>query len=299
MNSGDQPVPAAAAGGPSAPGDPYAAIRTKGYLSLLVMAALLGVPLAAGAWGFLQGVAQIQKAVYTSLPDALGFHGEPTWWPLLPLPVAGLIVGATIRYLPGTAGHQPAEGLKTGGVAPPRDLPGILIAAVASISLGAVVGPEAPLIALGGGLAACAVRLAKRGAEPRVISMAGATGSFAAISALLGSPLVGAFLLMEASGLGGSLLITVLLPGLLAAGVGALVFVGLDSWSGLPTQTLAIPGLPPPEQPNLAELGWALLIGAAAAVAGHLVRRIGLALQARVTPHPEIGRASCRERVCT
>ncbi len=56
-----------------------------------------------------------------------------------------------------------------------------------------------------------------------------AAGSFAAISTLLGSPIVGAFLLMEASGLGGPMLGVVLLPGLLASGVGALMFVGLDA----------------------------------------------------------------------
>ena len=72
-----------------------------------------------------------------------------------------------------------------------------------------------------------------------------AAGSFAAISTLLGSPLTGAFLLMEASGLGGPTLGLVLVPGLLAAGVGSLMFIGLDAWTGLGTFSLAIPGLPP------------------------------------------------------
>jgi hypothetical protein len=71
-----------------------------------------------------------------------------------------------------------------------------------------------------------------------------AAGSFAAISTLLGSPLTGAFLLMEASGLGGPLLQLVLVPGLLAAGVGSLIFIGLDAWTGLGAFSLAIPGLP-------------------------------------------------------
>ena len=74
--------------------------------------------------------------------------------------------------------------------------------------------------------------------------MVAAAGSFAAISTLLGSPLLGAFLLMEASGLGGAMLELVLVPGLLAAGVGSLVFIGLDAWTGLGTFSLAIPGLP-------------------------------------------------------
>lgn len=99
------------------------------------------------------------------------------------------------------------------------------MAALATLSFGAVVGPEAPLIALGAGLARWAVRLAKRDAPAEVAAVIAAAGSFAAISTLLGSPLLGALLLMEAAGLG-SMLGVVLLPGLLAVGVGALIFVG-------------------------------------------------------------------------
>ena len=119
-----------------------------------------------------------------------------------------------------------------------------MLAALATLSLGVVLGPEAPLIALGGGLGVLAVRLVKRDAPARDQAVVAAAGSFAAISTLLGSPLTGAFLLMEASGLGGAMLQLVLVPGLLAAGVGSLVFVGLDAWTGLGTFSLAIPGLP-------------------------------------------------------
>ncbi|MET9895326.1 chloride channel protein [Streptomyces sp. NPDC006465] len=51
----------------------------------------------------------------------------------------------------------------------------------------------------------------------------------------MGSPLLGAFLLMEASGLAGPILGVVLVPGLLAAGIGSLIFTGLDNWTGLGT----------------------------------------------------------------
>ncbi len=278
MNAGNPSGSGAAAPAP----DPTAAVRSRGYVVLLVIAALLGVPLAAGAWGFLQAVAQIETAVYTDLPRGLGFHGEPLWWPLLPLAVAGVLVAATIRFLPGTAGHEPSGGFKTSGPSVSRDLPGILIAALASISLGAVIGPEAPLIALGGGVAAYVVRLLKPSADPKAISIAAAAGSFAAISTLLGSPLLGAFLLMEASGLGGVMLDVALLPGLLAAGIGALVFTGLDSWSGLSSSALTIPNLPVAAQPTFAEFGWALVIGAAAAGAGHVIKRCAVFLQLHV-----------------
>jgi Voltage gated chloride channel len=110
-----------------------------------------------------------------------------------------------------------------------------------------------------------------------------AAGSFAAISTLLGSPLLGAFLLMEASGLAGATLGLVLVPGLVAAGVGSLIFVGLDNWTGLGTFSLALPDVPPFEQPDLAQFAWALAIGVAAAVLGTGIRRLALALR----PHVE------------
>lgn len=262
--------------------DPFGPLRSRGYLMLLLLAAVLGVVLSAGAYGFLQLVDQLQKAVYTDLPEALGFDGPPPWWPLPLLGVAGALVAATVQFLPGNGGHQPAEGLNTKGAPAAPELPGILLAAVASLGLGAVIGPEAPLIALGGGLALYALRLLRPGADAATGSIVAASGSFAAISALLGSPLLGAFLLMEASGLGGPMLGIVLLPGLLASGVGFLVFIGLGSWTGLGAGSLVIPSLPQVSRPDIGQFGWALVIGVAAAFLGTGIHRLALGLQRHV-----------------
>ncbi|HEY4462499.1 MAG TPA: chloride channel protein, partial [Streptosporangiaceae bacterium] len=102
-----------------------------------------------------------------------------------------------------------------------------------------------------------------------------AAGSFAAIATLLGSPIAGAFLLMEASGLGGPMLGLVLVPGLLSAGIGSLIFTGLDAWTGLGTFSLAIPGLPHAGHLTVAEFGWAVAIGLAAAPVGLAIRWLG------------------------
>ena len=149
----------------------------------------------------------------TTLPGELGFDSQPSWWPIPLLALSGLLVALTIRYLPGTAGHKPAEGFKTSGAVQPIELPGIIIAAFATLSLGVVLGPEAPLIAIGSGLGVLAVHLLKRDAPEMASVVIGAAGSFAAISTLLGSPLAGAFLLMEAGGLGGAMMGVVLVPG--------------------------------------------------------------------------------------
>jgi chloride channel protein, CIC family len=262
--------------------DPDAVLRSRGYVALLILAAVVGVPVSALAYGFLKLVDVLQNWVFVDVPDAIG---DPMWWPVVPLMVAGVLVAAAIRFLPGKGGHSPADGFKAGAPAPTTaELPGVAIAALATLSLGVVLGPEAPLIALGGGAALLIVRLAKPNAPERVGNVVGASGSFAAISTLLGSPLLGAFLLMEATGLAGAMLEVVLLPGLLAAGVGSLVFLGLDSWTGWGTFALSIPDLPDFDRPNLAEFGWALVIGVAGAFASVAVHRLALFLRPRVEP---------------
>ena len=278
------PSPRGPAAAPDQPPDPQALLRSRSYLILLVLAAVIGVPISAAAFGFLALVSKLQGWIFTSLPHGLGFHQEPLWWPLGPLFLSGLLTALAIRYLPGTGGHWPADGFKAGkGPPTPAELPGIVLAALATLSLGAVLGPEAPLIALGGGLGVCAVRLAKRDAPARTTAVVASAGSFAAISTLLGSPLTGAFLLMEASGLGGGMLEIVLLPGLVAAGIGALIFTGLGSWTGLGTFSLAIGHLPSFKEPDAAEFGWALVIGVLAALLGWGIRWLALFLRPHVS----------------
>src|SRR4029079_7326688 len=101
-----------------------------------------------------------------------------------------------------------------------------------TLSLGVVLGPEAPLIAIGSGLGVLALHYLQRDAPAHAVMLIAGAGSFAAISTLLGSPLSGAFLLMEVAGVGFAMTGVVLVPGLLAAGIGALIFVGLDSLTG-------------------------------------------------------------------
>ena len=133
--------------------------------------------------------------------------------------------------------------------------------------------PEAPLIAIGSGMGALAVHLLKKDAPTQATVVIAAAGSFAAISTLLGSPIIGAFLLMEVTGIGGAMLGIVLLPGLLAAGIGSLIFVGLDAWTGFGTFSLAIPNIPEFSTPDGVEFLWAIVIGLAAAVLGTAISR--------------------------
>jgi len=190
-----------------------------------------------------------------------------------------VLVALAIRYLPGTGGHEPSEGLKSGGPVQPVELFGIVAAALATLSLGVVLGPEAPLIAIGSGLGVLAIHLVKRGAPPMAAVVIGAAGSFAAIATLLGSPLVGAFLLMEMAGLGGPMMEIVLVPGLLAAGVGSLIFVGLNSLTGFGSFSLTVSSIPHVGAPNGVEFLWAIAIGMGAAVVAACIFKLATMLR--------------------
>ena len=243
-------------------------VKSRGYLALLVFGAIIGVPVAVIAYFFLKAVTEGQQYFFVTLPKDLGFHAAPLWWPLPMLALGGLLVGLTIRHLPGTGGHNPAEGLKPAGTVNAIDLPGIFIAALATLCFGAVLGPEAPLVLIGAGIAVLIVHLIKRDAPEQAIMVIGAAGSFAAIATLLISPLAGAFLLLEAAGIGGGAASVVLAPGLLAAGIGALIFVGLNNLTGFGIFSLAVPHIPAAGTPTVGEFAWAIGIGLAAAMAG-------------------------------
>jgi len=253
--------------------NPAELLRSRSYIVLLVFGAVIGIPVAVVAYYFLKLVSECQQWVFVTLPIDLGFDSTPTWWPLPVLVIAGVIVAAVIQYLPGTGGHSPADGFKSDGAPAANELVGIFIAAFATLGLGAVLGPEAPLIAIGAGLAVLILHLVKKDAPAQAVVVIGAAGSFAAISTLLGSPLLGAFLLMEVVGLGGPLLGVVLMPGLLAAGIGALIFVGLDNITGYGTMSLAVPNIPAFTDVTGAQFLWAIAIGLMGAVLGTGIKR--------------------------
>ena len=181
--------------------------------------------------------------------------------------------------MPGKGGHSPADGFKAGAPPKPAELPGILLAALASLCFGAVIGPEGPLVALGSGLAALALWLRK--APDQVIALVGAAGAFAAVAFLLGSPIVGAFLMLEATGLTKPKAKVVLLPGLLCAGIGFLVAIGLHSWTGAGKGSLTISSVPSLTHLTVVEFLWAIGFGLGAAVLGASIQRLALLVRAR------------------
>ncbi len=65
--------------------------------------------------------------------------------------------------------------------------------------------------------------------------------------------------------------------------LGTLIFLGLNAWTGYGTFSLTIPNLAPAARLDVAQLGWALAIGLAAAVVSFGIRRLALFIR----PHVE------------
>ena len=256
-----------------------ATITSRAYVVSLVVVAVIGVFVALAAWLFLEGIYQIQQELFTHLPHALGYqHGAPKWWYLVVLGVAGVIVALAISRLPGDGGHIPAKGLSAGGPSSPRVLPGVILAGLATIGFGLVLGPEAPLIALGAGLAILLVSLSRRDMPPQALMVIAAAGSFTALAFIFTSPLIAAVILIEAAGLGGPKLRVVLIPGLLAAGIGTLVSLGIGSFTGLSTSAYSLGPLPLSSIGHLkvGEFGWTIALAIVVAAVTSVVMRSGM-----------------------
>ena len=234
------------------------------HARLVALGALVGIPAAAVAAVFLGFVHELQHWLWTDLPDALGESGPP-WYLVLGLPVAGAaIVWIARTVLPGDGGHTPLHGIDP-APAPLSHAPGIVLAAAGTLGFGLVLGPEAPVVALGSivGVAVTSfARLAER--DTKVLATAGA---FAAISALFGGPIVAGVMMTESAAPAlGAMLVPALLPGFVAAAIGYVIFVGFGDWGGLDTPGLVVPDLPLYSGTRVADLLVAVAVGAVTAI---------------------------------
>ena len=266
------PVPGARYGARVGAPESAATLSPAAALRLVGLGALVGIPAALVAAGFIALVHELEVWLWHDLPERLDASAPP-WYLVLGIPVVGAVVVVAARaLLPGDGGHEPLAGIG-GGATPVRYAPGIALAALGSLAFGAVLGPEAPLIALGSATALAIGAGARLGDRERaVVSTA---GSFSAISALFGGPLVAAMLLLE-SGIGlGATLIPALIPGLVAAAIGYLVFVGFGDWGGIDQTALAVPGLPAYEGVHVGDLPLSVVVGVMAALLIGVVWRFG------------------------
>ncbi len=241
-------------------------------LRLVGLGALIGIPAALLAAGFLALVHQVEHWLWTDVPHRLGVS-HPPWYLVIGLPVVGAgVVIAARQLLPGDGGHPPLQGIGGAKPTPISHGPGIALAALGTLGFGAVLGPEAPLIALGSVAGLTVAAVGKAGRRERAVL--GSAGSFAAVSALFGGPIVGGLLMVEGGLQLGAALLPMLLPGFVAAALGYVLFIGLGNWGGLRSQGLAEPGLPSYHGTSVRDLLIAIAVGIVAALVIAAVRRL-------------------------
>ena len=227
-------------------------------LRLVLLGAAIGIPAALAAIAFFTAVHYLEQLIWHALPTALG-EASPPWYLVVFLPVVGAAIVAIARLtLPGDGGRSPLAGMSHGAT-PVRYVPGIVVAALGTLGFGLVLGPEAPVMAVGSAVGLAITSLVRSDArEQGILSMA---GIFSAISTLFGGPLVAGVMLTEGGISMGAVLIPVLLPGFVAAAVGYLVFLGVGPYTGAPAPGLQVPDLPAYVGTSVPDLIIAIVVG--------------------------------------
>ncbi len=257
----------------TAPADLAGMLTSRRYHALLFVAGLVGIPVALVAFGFLVLVTELQNWVWVSLPDDFGWDKPTAWFAVVVLTAAGVLVGLIVTRLPGRGGHLPVKGLG-GETTKPIELPGMLLAALASLVLGTVLGPEGPLTGLGAGLVLLGINRTRLAQSPQAVRLLALAGSAAAVATVFGNPLVAAVLMLELVGVAGTQVLVVRRPCMVSAGASALIFVGLGHWTGIDVPSLTIPGLPAASL-DVQDILWAVPIAVLAAVGAQGARRLG------------------------
>lgn len=197
-------------------------------VSLSLLALVVGLAAGVGACVFVAVQHHLTHWLWNDLPGLLGSAAAP-WWMVLTFPVVGGFLTFAATRLPGHGGHSPLDGFAMN--IGPREVGSVLLAALASLAFGAVLGPEAPLIAVGTAVGA----LAMRKQQPAAKQVMMIVGAMAAIGAIFGNPLVTTILLLEMALAAGTALArtVILLPSLVGLASSYLLQVGVGDWTGL------------------------------------------------------------------
>jgi H+/Cl- antiporter ClcA len=191
--------------------------KLKATLLPCFAAAIIGI-LAALVLLLFEGAAhKIEHALWHDLPDALDISHGSGWWTLAILVTGGFLVALVLKVAPGHGGHEPATESLFGEPLPVAHVPGLLVAALISLSFGASLGPEAPL--LGTATAVLAWAAARRNQPAQSLTTLGVAGL---LGAMFGAPVGATFAFIELMPLSGKELYDKLVPLFVAATSGAL-----------------------------------------------------------------------------
>lgn len=252
-------------------------------VKLLGLASLIGVGAGLAAVAFLAVEHGLEGVIWTSVPEQFGWSEPAAWWVILVLLAGALGVFAASK-LPGNGGHSPVDGFKLD--IGPEHIVSALLAAMCSLVAGAVLGPEAPLMAAGTAVGAA---LATR-ATPEVRHLAMVCGAAAAMGMIFGNPLITVILLLEAAvvkgGQGGKAALLAILPVMFALGFGYAVQIGFTNLPGVGSNTLAVPGLPAYPALEMGDLLAAVPTGVVAGLVTALAVEAGRRVRAASQPRP-------------
>ncbi len=285
MTEGAATMPEQTQGQAQAQGQAQGQGQGRDLLKVLGLASLVGLGAGLAAVAYLAVEHGLDHIVWTAVPEQFGWSEPAAWWVVLVL-VSGALGVVAASKLPGHGGHAPLDGFKLD--IGPAHIVSALLAAMFSLVAGAVVGPEAPLMATGTAVGAA---LATR-ATPQVRQLAMVCGAAAAMGMIFGNPLITVILLLEAAVVkgakGGKAALLAILPVMIALGFGYAVQIGFTNVPGVGSNTLAVPGLP--AYPTLD--AWDLLAAVPTAVAAGLVAALAIEAATRIriasTPRPVV-----------
>ena len=266
--------------------DPPVGDRLRWLVVVAGVAVVLGGAGALVTVGFIKVLEWLTDLLWTDLADALGAT-TGDWQFVIPVCiVGGVAVGMCARFL----GDWPKDleqalaDFRRDRTFDYRHLPNSLVASLVALSFGAALGPEAALVAIIGGLSSWIHRII--GLGERAAESLGYVGVMAALGTLFGTAGAAALPLEvgdEPTPLGRRLV--QLLPGVAAAGAGALIFSALSSGEGYFDYTFRA------YEFAFSDLLWAVAaaaVGAAVSVALLASSRLVRVPAMRLTARPEV-----------
>ncbi len=149
---------------------------TKRPLPAMLVAAVVGLGL---GYLVLKLVNAGIRLIWETIPDS--WESTPAWY-VIAVPLMAAVLVYVIRRFIGDTGHSPLAGIKINSLTPKEYLEAIL-AILASLWGGVVLGPEVALVATGsviGGLAAKFLNVTEPKAVKKVVGF-GALGAFLAL----------------------------------------------------------------------------------------------------------------------
>jgi H+/Cl- antiporter ClcA len=271
-------------------------------LRSLVVAAVLGAPVALVTMLLMEGIHVVQHGIWHDVPAQFeGWVDGPPWWYVVGVTtLAATLAAVLLSRIATDVAHEMS-------LTPPplRHLPWLLAGALATLAGGLVLGPEAPLLALGIALMGVAARATSTSASAAMpdggsaddptTAMLALAGAAIVLGMVLASPLLAIVLMVEFVAASGKVpakqVVPVLLPAMLAAGTGALVFVGIGSWTGLEPPSLVIPDLPTYDQVAWIDLLVAPVVALLAAGTVLAFQRLSAAAAPRTRARPIVATA--------